>query len=248
MLVRSISQGLREENWLALFLELTIVIVGILLAFQVDRVYEGWKDRQLEGRYLERLAADLARDTAEITTVVARTEKRLSQLQLLTDAIADPRVAGDRPSDFVLTIEQVTWRSVPTITTHTYDELLSTGRMALVRSEGLRSGLAEYYAFLADQMRLGLGENDQDRFREETLGLLSGEHLSAIEDPSTYPLDVSPGEAMKIAEGLASRRTAHPWLGRLMKYQVLMRRLALDLDARARVLLAEVDEQLPNTH
>ena len=245
MLFRRISHRIREENWLALGLELTMVIVGILLAFQVDRFYEGWQDRQLEDRYLARLATDLKSDTAEITDVVVRIEERLSQIQLLTDAIDDPRVAGAHPSDFVHAIEQVTWRSVPTITTNTYDELQSTGRMALLRPEGLRNSLAEYYRFITDQRRLGLGEDDQDRFRLETLGLLSGEQLSAIEDASSYDLDVSSEEAMEIAKGFASRGAAHPWLSRLMKYQVLMRRLALEFDARAGVLITEIEEQLP---
>lgn len=120
------------------------------MAFQVDRLYEGWQDRQLEDRYLERLASDLGSDTAEIAEVVARTERRLSQIRLLEDAIDDARIAGDRPSAFVRALEQVIWRSVPTITTSTYDELSSTGRMALLRSERLRNGPAEYYAFIED--------------------------------------------------------------------------------------------------
>ena len=244
MLFRRITERVRDENWVALSLELRMVIVGILLAFQVDRLYGGWQDRQLEDGYLDRLTTDLQSDTAEIAEIVARTGRRLAQVQLLTEAIDDPRIAGEHPSDFVHAIEQVTWRSVPTITTSTYDELLSTGRMALLRSERLRNGLAEYYAFIVEQTRLGLGEDDQDRFRLETLGLLSGEHLSAIEDASSYDLDVSAEEAVEIAEGFASRRTAHPWLSRLMKYQVLMRRLALEFDARAGVLLTEIEEQL----
>ena len=235
----------RQIPWLRVFVEGVVIVGSILLVFGIDAWWEGNQDSQLEDRYLERLATDLDSDTAEIRTVVARTDQRLSQLRLLADAIADPRIAGDHPADFVHAIEQVTWRSVPTITTYTYDELLSTGRMALLRSEDLRNGLAEYYAFLADQRWLGLGEDDQDRFRLETLGLLSGQHLSAIEDASSYTLDVSPDEAVEIAERLASRRSAHPWLSRLTKYQVLMRRLALEFDARARVLITEVEEQLP---
>ena len=141
-------------------------------------------------------------------------------------------------------IEQITWRSVSTITTYTYDELLSIGRMALLRSEELRTGLAEYYAFIEEQKRLGLGEDDQDRFRLETLGLLSGRHLSAIEDSTNYALDVSPEQAVEIAEEFASRTAAHPWLSRLTKYQVLMQRVALDFDARAEILLIEIDREL----
>ena len=152
----------RQIPWLRVFVEGVVIVGSILLVFGIDAWWEGNQDSQLEDRYLERLATDLDSDTAEIRTVVARTDQRLSQLRLLADAIADPHIAGDHPADFVHAIEQVTWRSVPTITTYTYDELLSTGRMALLRSEDLRNGLAEYYAFLADQRWLGLGEDDPE--------------------------------------------------------------------------------------
>ena len=244
MLLRRILKRTRDENWVALALELTMLIVGILLAFQVDRFYDRWQDGQLEDRYLERLTSDLENDTAEIAEVVARTERRLAQVRLLVDAIGQPDIAGEYPSDFVYAIEQVTWRSVPTITTYTYDELLSTGRMTLLRSEELRNGLAEYYAFIEEQRRLGLGEDDQDHFRLETLGLLSGKQLSAIEDSRNYQLDASAEEAVEIAERFGSRTAAHPWLSRLTKYQVLMRRVALDFGSRAEILLIEIDREL----
>ena len=103
--------------------------------------------------------------------------------------------------------------------------------------------MAEYYSGIDGQRRLGLSQVDQDRFRVETVGLLSGEHLSAIEDNSRYDLDVSPDQAVEIAEELAGRAAAHPWLSRLMQYHVSMRRLAPDSDARARVLLTEIEQQ-----
>jgi hypothetical protein len=115
--------------------------------------------------------------------------------------------------------------------------------MTLIRSEELRNGLAEYYTVIEEESRLALARDDQDRFRLETLGLLSGEHVSAIEDPSIYELVVSPEGALEIAEGFAGRATAHPWLSRLTGYQVLMQRLALDFDNKARILLAEIDQQ-----
>lgn len=237
-------QSTRNENWLALSLELMMVVVGILFAFQVDRMYEGWQDRQIEERYLARLSDDLRADTSEIASIRQRTDHRLAQIQLLVRAIDDPLIVADQASEFLHAIEQVTWRSVPTITTNTYDELVSTGRMTLLQSEDLRNGLGEYYSFLEEQKRLGLGEDDQDVFRLETLGLLSGRHLSAIEDPMRYPLVVSREESVEIAEDFASRLAAHQWLSRLTKYQVLMHRLAQDFDARARVLLAELDHDM----
>ena len=91
---------------------------------------------------------------------------------------------------------------------------------------------------------MGLGEDDQDRFRLETLGLLSGAQLAAIEDPVRYAVEVSPADAKRIAVEYARRTDAHRWLPRLTKYQVLMRRLAEKFRERADALLSEIDDEL----
>lgn len=244
MLVRRIVEKVRAENWLTLFLELGLVVIGILLAFQLDRAYQAYQDRQLEQRYLQRLHADLQGDVDEIDVNIRRTQTRLEQVELLRTVLRNPEAAAADPEAFAHALEQVTWRSVPNITTGTYEELESTGRTVLLRSEKLRSGLADYYGLIAGQQRLGLGEDDQDRFRVATLGLLSSADLSAIEDPERYPFDMSPERARQVAIGFAARTAAHPWLSRLTKYQVLMRRLAEEFRERATGLLEQIDAQL----
>jgi hypothetical protein len=244
MRMRGPLARIKAEDWLGLGLELVVVIVGIALAFQVDRAYQASQDRQLEFRYLERLHADLVRDTAELSAVVRRTGSRIEQVDLLDAASKDPTVAAVRPAEFVRAMEQVTWRSVPVIHANTYRELESTGRMILLRSEALRDGLADYYSFIDEQRRLGLGEDDQDRYRLETLGLLSAPRLAGIEDPERYPGEATPAEAERIAVEYAGRPDAHVWLPRLTKYQVLMRRLAEEFRVRAEALLFEIDGEL----
>jgi hypothetical protein len=244
MRMRGPLARIKAADWLGLGLELVVVIVGIALAFQVDRAYQASQDRQLEHRYLERLHADLARDTAELSLVIGRTEARIAQVELLEATATDPTVAAARPAAFVRALEQVTWRSVPVIHANTYGELESTGRMILLRSEALRDGLAEYYSFIDEQRRLGLGEDDQDRYRLETLGLLTGPQLAAIEDAERYSNEVTPAEAQRIAVEYAARPDAHLWLPRLTKYQVLMRRLAEEFRVRAEALLSAIDGEL----
>ncbi|MDH5590429.1 MAG: hypothetical protein OEZ65_10330 [Gemmatimonadota bacterium] len=241
MLLRRLSQRLRSEDWITFGLELALVVIGILLAFQLDRAYQASQDRDLEQRYLERLAIDLRRDSVEMEENVQRTLRRLEQVKLLEAVLDDPGVAANDPRGFAFALEQVTWRSVPTISTSTYDELRSTGRMVLLRSEELRRDLSDYYAFISEQQRLGLGEDDQDRFRGETLGLLSGAQLSAIEDRERYPFEMSPGEAVRIARAFAARDRVRSWLGRIDKYQVLMGRLSRDFLTRTVELLNQVD-------
>ncbi len=241
MFLRRLAGKLRAENWIGLGLELTLVVAGILLAFQLDRAYQVSQDRELEQRYLIRLGEDLRHDSDEIAINNSRTTVRLGQIELLHAAIRDPAIAATDPLGFAEALEQVTWRSVPTITSGTFDELRSTGRSVLLRSEGLRRDLATYYGFIDEQQRLGLGEDDQDRFRLETLGLLSGDHLSSIEDPESFPFEMPPNEAIRIAEAFRSRSGAHRWLGRLAKYQVLMGRLGRDFQSRNRQLLSQID-------
>lgn len=244
MLLRRVADRIRDENWLALGLDLAVVVLGILLAFEADRLHERQQDRRLEQRYLERLRADLAADTAEFAVELSRLENRLAQTQLLEDAVRDPEGVAGNPSDFVRAVEQVTWRSFPSVTRYTYDELLTSGRMTLLTSEHLRRAMAEYYTLLEDERRLGFGENDQERFRDETLGLLSAAHLSAIEDPSRYELYVSEREAVLIARQFASMSAAQTWLARLTKYQVLMRVLTEQFMTRALALISEIDAEL----
>ena len=68
----------RQIPWLRVFVEGVVIVGSILLAFGLQAWWEGRQDSQLEDRYLERLATDLESDTAEIRTVVARTDQRLS--------------------------------------------------------------------------------------------------------------------------------------------------------------------------
>lgn len=244
MLLRRIAERLRSESWITLFLELSLVVLGILLAFQLDRAYQNSQDRDLEQRYLVRLHADLQRDTSSLTEVIGRTERRIAQVDLLLDVVDDPTVAADDPRAFASALEQVTWRSVPAITSVTYDELQTSGRSTLLRSDPLRAGLADYYTRIDVERRLGLGEDDQDRFRLATIGLLSGAHLSAIEDPERFPLELTPDEANLIAMAFSARAEAHPWLARLTKYQVLMRRLAEGYLKQAHGLLELIDQEM----
>jgi hypothetical protein len=244
MLLRRITQHLRDENWVAVSLDLFVVIIGILIAFQVDGCAEVRRSAGLERDYLERLRSDLETETAQFKEIVDRTQVRIAQANLLEAAIGSPDDVAARPVYFVRAMEQVTWRSYPVITAYTYGELLSSGRMTLLRSEDLRQSLSEYYTELEESRRLGLGEDDQEKFRDLTVGLLSAAQLSGIEDRERYDLEVSADEAVSIAREFATRVEAHAWLARLVKYQVLMRARAEEYIEDARNLISSIDEFL----
>ena len=244
MLLRRIAQHLKSENWVAVVLDLLVVVVGIVIAFQVERWYEGRRDLEVEQSYLRRLRADLETEMEQFEEIVTRTGTRLEQCRILEAAFADPAKAAEQPMEFVIAMERVTWRSFPVITAYTYGELVSSGRMTLLRSQDLRLRLAEYYTLLEETRRLGLEEDDQDKFRDLTVGLLSAEQLSAVEAHKREDLQVSAEEATRIATEFSGRLEARGWLARLAKYQVLMRIRAEGFVKREKGLIASIDALL----
>lgn len=245
MLLRRIITHLRSQSWLALGLDLLVVVVGIFLGFQVDRWYEGQRDIAVERTYLERLRADIEAERGQFQEIVNRTERRLEQITLVERALVDPRVAATDPIAFVSAIEQITWASFPrSITAPTYNELQTSGRAVLLRSERIRKSLVEYYEAIEDARSLAWDEDDRAQFKLRTVGLVSGQDLSAIEDPGRVAFSVTPQEAVYIARQLAQRAEAVAWLPRLQKYQVLMRRQSSDLIAQAQRLLNDLTNAL----
>ena len=72
MLIRRITTHLRSRHWLALGLDLLVVVVGIFLGFQVDRWYEGQRNIAVERTYLERLQADIEAERDQFQEIVNR--------------------------------------------------------------------------------------------------------------------------------------------------------------------------------
>ena len=52
MFLNRLADHIRKQDWFVVFIELLVVVVGLVLAFQVDRWREEAAERQLEAVYL----------------------------------------------------------------------------------------------------------------------------------------------------------------------------------------------------
>ena len=59
MILQSLARNLRQQNWLSLFIELIIVIVGIFVGLQVSSWNSSRQDDAIEKIYLHRLLNDM---------------------------------------------------------------------------------------------------------------------------------------------------------------------------------------------
>ena len=88
-----------EKNYGPVALELIVVIVGILIAFQIDRWADDRRERQQEYEYLIRLKEDLQFEIDGMSVAHEYAQSRIDAAMLLEKIIADSSVAREQPNN-----------------------------------------------------------------------------------------------------------------------------------------------------
>ena len=129
----------------AAFGELLIIILGVLIALWAENWRQGLDERSQEQQYIERLLRDLDADLAAIDLLMAQTSDRAYQAKVVLDAIDKGR--RDVPaSDFLGAVEYAWFFGYPSISRSTFNDLMSTGNLRLLRSSAVKDGLSGYYS------------------------------------------------------------------------------------------------------
>ncbi len=147
MLITRLGRHFREQDWFTVIVEVLVVIVGLMLAFQLDRWREQRADRQHELAYIDRLIVDIEEDIPNIETTIEMAETRLGFVNLLMAVAADPRAAIEQPAVFLAAVTQASFTYAPNLTPHTFDDLRATGNMRLILDSGIKDALYNYYGW-----------------------------------------------------------------------------------------------------
>ena len=166
MILSRISHAVRTQNWFAVALEFVIVIAGVVIGFQVNAWNEGRQDRALEADILVRLHGEFTqlRDVGD-RYLEARTTQRallsawieagdangrldVETFRSLTldfhrhrDADRAESLADATMSELLLTAISASRAPEPSIT---FQQLVASGDLRLLRSEALRAALGRY--------------------------------------------------------------------------------------------------------
>lgn len=127
--------------------ELVIVLVGVLLALAADRWNQARLDRAAELEYLVALFGDLATDTASQSLEIERAAGREASARLVLAVVLGEQPITD-PSEFILSVVDAGIYGEPVLARDTFDDLVQTGRLGLIRDVSLRTQLADYYRFV----------------------------------------------------------------------------------------------------
>ena len=151
MFIARLGRHFREQDWFAVVVEVLVVIVGLMLAFQLDRWREQQIDRQDEHAYIDRLIVDIEEDIPTIETAIEIAELRLEFVNKLMAVAVDPRTALDQPAVFLAAVNQASFTFAPSLTRHTFDDLRTTGNMRLIRDSDIKDALFDYYGWEESQ-------------------------------------------------------------------------------------------------
>jgi hypothetical protein len=140
-----LAARLRMHDWTAAFIELSIVVVGILLALQVSTWNQDRLDRTRADNYYRRIHEDLAADRVGIDQTLAYW-KKVSAYGRAAIAYGETgqRVDGSNWKT-LLAYYQASQLMPFELEDTTCVEMRDTGDLALIADETLRKRLATYY-------------------------------------------------------------------------------------------------------
>ena len=255
MLLRIIT-NIRNLKWDNAILELIVVAVGLLMAFQVDRWWEARHDRETEQQYIDRLIDDLESDLENLADAVGSAEFRLSLARLLMDVAESPELATQSPVKFIIAVQQAAFTYTPALNSNTFDELRSTGNLGLLRDTELKNTLFDYYRFDEGQRQfLNLQHMQEFRHFQLGAGVLTNQQLrqahvdwgvvsaDEFEEFRGHAVDLVGVQAA--AERLQANDSFVAWLPIAHEMQLELARINNDRQQRANELL-EILNRLQN--
>jgi len=169
MILRRVIEHFRKQEWTAIAIDFVIVVAGVFVGLQVSNWNAARDDRVKEATYLAQLVDDLNADLASIDRVNNAAGRRMSVIALVLERaeLAPPPATfhfqncAFEPCSGVLTFEaeapfssddpsaandMLTDLRQYNPVRHTYDALISTGDIGLLRDSVVRRNIQAYYA------------------------------------------------------------------------------------------------------
>lgn len=144
MLLRRILDNLKTQNWVAISLDLIVVIVGIFLAFQVDRWNEDRKSQLVERERIDALVAEFDKNRSDLKSSISRLERVMSSaISLLS--LSSPEIESMDHDEFYMLMAGVDSNPTFQASRSTFDLLTATGEIDAISDSELKRQLAEFY-------------------------------------------------------------------------------------------------------
>ena len=226
--------------------EILLVVIGILIALQVNNWNEQRKDRIQERMFLVRLEAEVSNDIENISNSIRANKSRMQRAEFLLAAIDQPQLAEDSATYFIQSIEYAGYTNNPVVSDNTFEEIKSSGKLSLIRNEKLRSAIQEYYSWTSKRGQYNfILQDNQLNYLHERRGILSPRQQ--INMGSFKPSEqCSPSEAKQVYERMMKKNGFLESLPFVIQTQVRTGESFEDIKQQATELKTMIEKELNN--
>lgn len=182
-------RGTKKIDWLNHFLEFIVVVIGILLAFQLNTCREGKKEQHLVQRHLTNLMDETSFNEKQLSAAVQQSQRLAALLDTMIDYTSSMKDVGklNRKAMQLLALDYTY------IKKNAYQSLVETGDIRFIEDFELKediTGLYEYYRWVE-----GIEESARNSYAEQYFPYVI-ENLDLI-DGTPQTIDVYTNKTFK---------------------------------------------------
>lgn len=142
---RRLREAIAEHNWFSVAIEILIVTIGILIAFEIEQWGQRRERAAQERQFMEEIYADNGRGIEELRQLIDAHDKVLREVPVALEAAGDPIKIAALPGrrDFGCGLSR------PLLAPYNdtaYEELVQSGRISLLSDRKLRAAVRDLTA------------------------------------------------------------------------------------------------------
>lgn len=165
MIIRRIAEGIKNQDWFVVGVEVMVVVVGIFIGLQVTDWNEERKEQIEEKQYIIRLHGDMSTQIEQMTIRETYFKVAAADNQTVINWLNDPTITTLSPKRLLSAVynSTVIYPFKPYSVTH--EELISTGHVRILRDVDLRNQIAQYF-YETEPLLKAWNIDDNNPYRE----------------------------------------------------------------------------------
>jgi hypothetical protein len=125
--------------------EIVLVVIGILIALQINNWNEHKKEEAATVVYVNNLIEDIKQDTLMYANQIKAAQIKFQFSKEINEYINEGKAITDT-SAFIINLQSIARLLLPAINDNTYNDLVSTGNMKLIRDKKSIDAIKNYYS------------------------------------------------------------------------------------------------------
>ena len=141
MILRRLSQSLKDQNWIAICVEFVLLVCGVFLGIEAQQWSSERAERRLEHVYLKRVQSDIDASIETNELNVARLTAYSDEESFIVDSLRRCSLPEARRDFFADGLSDLGKVGPSVFVLSTVDEMLSAGKFSIIRNPEIRDAL-----------------------------------------------------------------------------------------------------------